>query len=276
MVQAASVRLVSPRGLAGVLVTSVDNSDHCWRSFHEGYTVATVLPPSDGGLSEGRVKYRTWEYTTAPGSLMLMEPGELHVTQHIAGLARFRLLQLAPDRMARAADELGLRTPIHWRMPIAADPALYAEFTAFHSFVERDASAEVLEAQLVKAVGMLLLACAETRPHDAIYAHGRREVERALDYLRANYRDRIHLDELSRHCGVTRFRIDQLFTRAVGVSPLQYQRELRLSEARRLLSRGWRPAKVASEVGFYDHSQFCRYFRDSVALSPKQYADGAI
>src|SRR6478672_8833353 len=100
MSQAASVRLVSPRGLPGALVMSVDNSDHCWRSFHEGYTIATVLPPTGGGPSEGRVRYRTWEYTTAPGSLMLMEPGELHVTRHVAGLARFRLLQLAPERMA--------------------------------------------------------------------------------------------------------------------------------------------------------------------------------
>jgi AraC-like DNA-binding protein len=52
------------------------------------------------------------------------------------------------------------------------------------------------------------------------------------------------------------------------MAPSDYQRQLRLRAARRLLARGHRIADVASAVGFADQSHLTRWFVRYYGITP--------
>jgi transcriptional regulator GlxA family with amidase domain len=62
------------------------------------------------------------------------------------------------------------------------------------------------------------------------------------------------------------------FTKATGMSPLEYVHSLRLEEAKQMLETGEEPVEaIATEVGYEDASFFNRLFRRKVGLTPSQY-----
>jgi AraC-like DNA-binding protein len=83
----------------------------------------------------------------------------------------------------------------------------------------------------------------------------------AIAWLRANYTKPLHLEELA---GVARMGVSTLhhqFRALTGMSPLQYQKQLRLQAARqRMLSDGIDATSAAYEVGYESASQFSREY----------------
>lgn len=62
------------------------------------------------------------------------------------------------------------------------------------------------------------------------------------------------------------------FSKATGMSPLEYVHRLRIEEAKQMLETGDAPVEaVAAEVGYQDTSFFGRLFRRRVGLTPAQY-----
>lgn len=64
------------------------------------------------------------------------------------------------------------------------------------------------------------------------------------------------------------------FKAVTAMSPLQYQKRLRLQEARRrLLGGGQNATDVAFSVGYNDASHFSREYKGLFGLPPKQDID---
>lgn len=62
------------------------------------------------------------------------------------------------------------------------------------------------------------------------------------------------------------------FTKATGMTPLDYVHAMRLEEAKQMLERSDMPVEeVANEVGYEDASFFGRLFRRKVGMTPAQY-----
>lgn len=84
---------------------------------------------------------------------------------------------------------------------------------------------------------------------------------RAIAWLRANYDKPLHMEELA---GVARMGVSTLhhqFRALTAMSPLQYQKQLRLQAARRrMLSGGIDATNAAYEVGYESVSQFSREY----------------
>jgi AraC-like DNA-binding protein len=91
------------------------------------------------------------------------------------------------------------------------------------------------------------------------------------DYLHDHMSQDTGLEELSRQCGLDRFRLSRQFKNVFGQSPHAYLVRLRLRTARRLLAQGKEPVLVASLVGFSDQSHMGRWFRRAYRLSPAAY-----
>jgi AraC-like DNA-binding protein len=60
------------------------------------------------------------------------------------------------------------------------------------------------------------------------------------------------------------------------MSPSDYRRQARLRAARRLLTGGAAPARVAAEVGFADQSHLTRWFSRYYGITPGAYRDAAL
>jgi AraC-like DNA-binding protein len=84
---------------------------------------------------------------------------------------------------------------------------------------------------------------------------------RAISWLRTNYRKPLHLEELA---AVARMGVSTLhhqFRALTAMSPLQYQKQLRLQAARqRMLMDGIDATNAAYEVGYESVSQFSREY----------------
>jgi AraC-like DNA-binding protein len=84
---------------------------------------------------------------------------------------------------------------------------------------------------------------------------------RAIAWLRANYTKPLHMEELA---GIARMGVSTLhhqFRALTGISPLQYQKQVRLQAARqRMLADGIDATNAAYEVGYESVSQFSREY----------------
>lgn len=84
-----------------------------------------------------------------------------------------------------------------------------------------------------------------------------------VDWLRRNFAQPLRIESLAREFGMILSEFHQQFKAVTASSPLQFQKQLRLQEARRLLLGGrYRPATAGYPVGCEDASNFtCEYKR---------------
>lgn len=84
---------------------------------------------------------------------------------------------------------------------------------------------------------------------------------RAIAWLRANYTKPLHMDELAAVARVGVSTLHHQFRALTAMSPLQYQKQLRLQAARqRMLMEGIDATSAAYEVGYESVSQFSREY----------------
>lgn len=96
-------------------------------------------------------------------------------------------------------------------------------------------------------------------------------VLRVRDLLREEYAREIGADELAAVAGCSRFALYRAFVTGYGMSPGDYQRQLRLRAARTLLARGLSPAQAAAETGFADQAHLTRWFGRCYGITPARY-----
>ncbi len=84
---------------------------------------------------------------------------------------------------------------------------------------------------------------------------------RAITWLRENYAKRLHMDELATIARMGVSTLHHQFRALAAMSPLQYQKQLRLQRAReRMLMDGMDATNAAYEVGYESVSQFNREY----------------
>ncbi|WNV09841.1 AraC family transcriptional regulator [Tardiphaga sp. 709] len=94
-------------------------------------------------------------------------------------------------------------------------------------------------------------------------------VRRAVGWIRDNYKARLRVEALCDASGMSRASLHRHFLAITGVSPLRYQKQLRLQEARHLLLAGGRNASDAGfAVGYESASQFSREYQRQFGAPP--------
>jgi AraC-like DNA-binding protein len=98
-------------------------------------------------------------------------------------------------------------------------------------------------------------------------------VSRAIGWIRDNYAEPMKIDDLARLSGMSASAFHRHFRAVTALSPLQFQKRIRLQEARSLLVA--RPSDVAGighRVGYDSPSQFNREYRRLFGAPPGQDA----
>lgn len=96
-------------------------------------------------------------------------------------------------------------------------------------------------------------------------------VARAITHIREHFRTPMAIAELARDVGMSVASFHRQFKAVTASSPLQYQKELRLLEARRLLRAGTVSVSTAAyDVGYESPSQFSREYARRFGHPPKQ------
>ena len=97
-------------------------------------------------------------------------------------------------------------------------------------------------------------------------------VRRAIALIRARYGQPLRIEALAEHAGMSPASLHRHFKSATAMSPLQYQKSLRLQEARRLIASGREVAAAAYAVGYESASQFSREYARMFGVPPSQDA----
>jgi AraC-like DNA-binding protein len=94
----------------------------------------------------------------------------------------------------------------------------------------------------------------------------------AMQFIRANVSRTLSVDRIARHVAMSPSHFAHRFRAVARVSPMRYQRDLRLEQARTLLiGNGVRAGEVASRVGFESQSHFTREFKRRYGVPPSHY-----
>ncbi|HEV8694093.1 MAG TPA: AraC family transcriptional regulator [Lysobacter sp.] len=96
-------------------------------------------------------------------------------------------------------------------------------------------------------------------------------IARAIDMLKARYAESLRIEELAAAAHMSPSSLHQRFKAVTTMSPLQFQKQLRLQEARRLmLIDGLEAAAAGHRVGYESPSQFSREYRRLFGAPPKR------
>ncbi|MEU9559974.1 AraC family transcriptional regulator [Streptomyces fumanus] len=230
---------------------------------HAEYTVGVTV----GGLEA--IAYRGGRIVSGPGSIVVLEPGEIHTGGPAAseGYA-YQALYAAPDLLTDGTR--GGALP-HFREPVLDDPALAAALRAAHTDLAR--CPDPLEAE--SRLPWLLTALAHRHSTaraagDTVPGAGR--VARAV---RDRLADELHappsLAALAADLGLSRYQLLRAFRTTMGIPPYAWLAQYRVTRARALLESGLRPAEVAGLVGFADQAHLTRWFRRVLGVTPAAY-----
>jgi AraC-like DNA-binding protein len=96
-------------------------------------------------------------------------------------------------------------------------------------------------------------------------------IARAIRWLSHHFAEPLQVEALARHVGMSLSAFHLHFKGVTAMSPLQYQKRLRLQEARRLmLGEGLDAAEAAFCVGYESPSHFGREYRRMFGAPPRQ------
>jgi len=100
-------------------------------------------------------------------------------------------------------------------------------------------------------------------------------VERVIEAIKTNIdKPEFGVEDLSREIGMSRVHMNRKLKEAIGQSPSNLIRSIRLKQAAYLLINDKvNISEVAYRVGFSTHSYFSSSFRDYYGMTPKEFVD---
>lgn len=256
--QQENARLWSARGLGGVeLLHARYRRQRFAPHVHEGY-VFTVI---ERGAQ--RFRHRGAEHLAAAGSMVLINPDELHTgATAVEEGWQYRgfyptLAQLGPvfAELGRPLDA----TPA-FATSVLHDPQVSVAFSQLHRLADGGAEALLLLFGRHARLGTL------AEPGREPLA-----VRRARELLGQRLQQPPSLEELARAVGLSPFHFLRVFRRATGLPPHAWLKQQRLTRAQGLLRAGWAPLDVALQLGFADQSHLTRQFKQAYGVAPGAY-----
>ncbi len=95
------------------------------------------------------------------------------------------------------------------------------------------------------------------------------QISKAIDWLKGNFTQPLRIDDLATQVNMSTSTFHHHFRTLTAMSPLQYQKTLRLNEARRLmLAERLDAATAAFQVGYESPSQFSREYSRMFGAPP--------
>jgi AraC-like DNA-binding protein len=216
-----------------------------WASWTDRVEVTWI----EAGGASWSLRGRTYE--VGAGDVVLVPGGALHTGTPLAPTSDVHVAWI-PDAYA-----VTLRAP---RVLVGKQALARRLFSALDAPDGALAATEALE--------RLLADDARTRSAPAEPA----AVRCMRDRLHADLRETPTLADLAEDAGIGRFAALRAFTRAVGVTPHTYLREVRLTHAQALLRAGATCAEAAHAAGFVDEAHFSRWHHRRHGVPPGVYA----
>ncbi|MEG3626428.1 AraC family transcriptional regulator [Streptomyces poriticola] len=230
---------------------------------HDDYTVGVTV----GGLEV--IAYRGGHIHSGPGSIVVLEPGEMHTGGPAApeGYA-YQALYATP---ALLTDGTRAGALPHFRDPVLHDPELARALRAAHTDLARRPDPLEAESRLPWLLTALARRHSTARAADDRVPGAARIAVAVRDRLADELLAPPSLAALATDLGLSRYQLLRAFRTTMGIPPYAWLAQHRVTRARALLETGLRPAQAAALVGFADQAHLTRWFRRVVGVTPAAY-----
>lgn len=153
------------------------------------------------------------------------------------------------------------------------DENLLDAFYRLTQLIEKpEAEQKILSAMIIKEIYYRLLIGPLGNQLRIINTKGTRsnQISQAIMFLKENFTEKLNIEDIAQHVNMAPSSFYRNFRKVTQVSPLQYQKQLRLYEAQRLMLSGEHNAESASYiVGYESPAQFSREYKKMFGNPPK-------
>lgn len=189
------------------------------------------------------------------------------------------MIELDPTLVTSVIIEAGFSksvpsTPLRAMESSPIDRPLLESVVRLARLFESPQDAPFLAPLAVREIIYRLLCGSQAARLHQIAAHGGQahRVWSAIDWLRENFDKPLSIEKLARQSGMSVSALHHHFKDVTAMSPLQFQKQLRLQEAKRLmLSQGMDAANAGFIVGYDDASYFSREYKRFFGFPPRQH-----
>ena len=226
---------------------------------------------SIGAITGGHSHYlnQRSRQEVGPGSLVLMNPEEVHACNPIADQPwSYLMFYLDTDWLRSQQEEAGLGSEFRpFDMTASRDPLLYQGLQHLHHQLVQGPDPLAREVACHLFSRQLLARLTPARWDDRPPQH----LQRAAELMQDDSASPLSLSQLSAVAGLTPSHFVRAFSQHYGMTPHAYLLDQRIRHARTLLRQGQPLAEVALASGFADQAHFQRQFKRRVAATPGQY-----
>jgi AraC-like DNA-binding protein len=273
MSSADTVRYSSVAGLEGLDVMSARWVKHSFRPHvHDFYAVSLNY----GG--SGAFHYRGVLREAVPWTCNLIEPGESHTGQAMTEDGwSYRNLYLGSSLMEsllQAADWRGAHN-VRFKSPLVKDGVLARRLANFFTSTDESASLLRSESELLSVMARLTTVHLAQGQCLSQVGTEHKAVRRVREWLDNHSEQNVSLRFLAGLADLSPYYLVRAFHKQVGVPPHQYQTNIRVLRARRLLRSGTPISEVAITSGFCDQSHLNRCFKSTLGTTPGRYVNGS-
>lgn len=187
-------------------------------------------------------------------------------------------LALNPDIIFEVAGRLASTSALNGKpacgMTVAdIDQQISASFVRLVGLVHKPDAIDVLYPEIMREIAYWLLS-GPSGPDVARMVMPKTQparIAKSIEQLKQQFEGPINVAELAKTAGMSLSSFHQHFKSLTSMSPLQYQKHLRLLEAKRLmLSDGEKAGAAAFTVGYESVSQFSREYARMFGASPSR------
>lgn len=235
--------------------------------FHEHYVIGFV---EDG---ERCLSCKNKEYSIGKGNIILFNPGDNHAcVQSDDGTFDYRGFNISKGIMLDLAEEItGKRELPGFSKNVICDDEITCYLRQLHEMVMNGTSDFGKEENLLFLISTLIQNYGQ--PFESCVPECGQEIEKACEFIRQHYNERIYLDQICRYAGLSKSSLLRAFTKTKGITPYRYLETIRINEAKALLEKGVQPIDAAMQTGFSDQSHFTNYFSSFIGLAPGVYRE---
>ncbi len=228
--------------------------------------------------ANGEYLYRGGRVQVPALALAIIHSGERHAPVKASSdkTETYGVMYIAPEELLSAAKEIGWQKNElpYFKDVVFTDQTLVKRLLGFFSG-SREKMPLAEDIAELDFLTYLTGNFAQNITSDFINKKHPACVKLAREYLDANFASHVSLNELAGIAKVGKYYLCREFRRVVGFSPHQYQNNLRMNSARKLLLQNKALADVSQELGYCDQSHFGRNFKRYVGIPPKFYPGGA-
>ena len=254
-------------GLSGLSLLEADFTTHEYAAHSHDEFVIAVTETGGAIIKSGRETIEV-----CPDVLFVSNPAELQSAwMGRSRRWRYRSFYLSEPALSEVIRQVGIdgapcfpRSALHDAELSAALLDLQRALAAGH---HGPGEMEVL----ISALGRLFARHAGHHTPREARLPDRRSLDRVLECMREDFRDRLELADLASMAGLTIFQLIELFRRTIGLTPHAFLVQLRLNAARRQLRYGASLVDAAIANGFYDQSALTKHFKRAYGITPGQF-----